>query len=320
MTYDQEDNIHETEITDTPGAEDPVFSSFKTKFLQKPGEHLLGIGTTGSGKTHKAYWLLKQLMPYEKCIWFDCGKSAQMGAEPEIGPLFGMGYPVNIIIPWGCDVTVDNSPVQVTIQKAPSAPYFWEYIKPGHINIGIINRFIIEPEVYARYISLAYKRLIELAQPGRFPKELLPLAIIQDEFQDVAPGQTIRLNKSMLDSAIRISWNINKLRSCGIRLCGFTQKYTFIYPNARIAFTWIMACRGAYFERDDPDLADFNRMYKRLDIQQAVMWFPKKIFRHRWRFPRYECPPDLKVSFDGLVEDDRPAKKEKKYERGVQSC
>ena len=68
MTYDEEDNIHETEITDNPGAEDPVFSSFKTKFLQKPGEHLLGIGTTGSGKTHKAYWLLKQLMPYEKCI------------------------------------------------------------------------------------------------------------------------------------------------------------------------------------------------------------------------------------------------------------
>ena len=305
---DGDEQIQETAIGDLPNELDQVYAAFKSKFLKKPGEHLLGIGTTGSGKTHKAYWLLKQLLPYEKCIWFDCGKSANMGAEPEIGPLFNMGYPVNVIVPYGCTVEIKNSPVPFQISITDRADQLWYHIKPGHINIAIISRFVIEPEIYARYIAQAYKRLIELAQPGKFPRELLPLSIIQDEFQDVAPGQTIRLNKSMLDSAIRISWNINKLRSCGIRLCGFTQKYTFIYPNARIAFTWIMACRGAYFEHDDPDLAGFNRMYKRLDIQQAVMWFPKKIFRHRWRFPRYECPEGLEITFDGLVEDDAPSK------------
>lgn len=284
------------------GEESQIWVEFENNFLKKPGEHLLGIGITGSGKTQKAYYFAKKLIPYDTLIWFDTGKSCNFGETAEIAPLFTFGIPVNIIIPMGMKINIEGSPVPFTIKEAPRPGDIWDLCEPGMINIVSINPYFIEPELYAKYTAHAFRELIIISKNKiERIRSLLPMSIFHDEFQDVAPSENMTLSASHRNSAKLMAWNINKLRSIGVRICGFSQKYMFIFPNCRIAFTWILCCRGAYFEREDPDLVAFNKMYKRLEIWQAILWFPKRLFQHKWRFRMYQGPEGLKIAHDGIM-------------------
>lgn len=279
-----------------------IWTRFEKEFLEKPGEHLIGIGITGSGKTQKAYWLARKLLEHETVAWFDTGKSYGFGQFSEVAPLFTFGVPINIIIPAGMTLDVKEAPVPVQVLEAFRPGDIWDLIQPGKINIIMISRFFLDPDLYAKYTAQAFKELIIISQNKKERiKHLLPMSIFHDEFQDVAPGQTMALSQSHLHSSKMIAWNINKLRSIGVRICAFSQKWTFIYPNCRVAFSWILCCRGAYFEREDPDLAAFNSLYKRLDVWQGIMWFPRRLFKHRWRFKLYEGPKNLVISHSGIL-------------------
>jgi hypothetical protein len=278
---------------------------FERDFLKKPGEHLLGLGITGSGKTQKAYFLLKKLIPYETVVWFDTGKDYDFDIS-EIAPLFTFGVPINIIAPLQVEgkeirVEVSGSPVEVTVNYAAVPGRIWDLIRPGMINIVMISRFYMEPDAYAKYTAQAFKELIMInkAEKHRL-KSVIPMSIFHDEFADVAPGSTMSLSESHTYSAKLMSFNINKLRSNHIRILGFTQDYTMIMRKCRVAFTWILCCRGAYFEREHRDLAKFNDLYKKLDIWQGIMWFPKRVFKHRWRFPLYKGPEGLSIRYEGI--------------------
>ena len=302
ILYEEEPIEEPVQLDPDEDEEKKIYSLFERDFLKKPGEHLLGIGITGSGKTQKSYWFAKQLLPHETLVWFDCGKSSNFGRSAEIGPLFTFGVPVNIIIPMGVDIQVVGSPGPGTILKTPRPADVWDLCEAGKINIVAINRFFLDPDLYAKYTAEVFRQLIILSQNAKDRlRRLLPMAIFHDEFQDVSPGVTMALSPSHLYSAKIVAWNINKLRSIGVRVCAFTQKYTFIYPNTRAAFSWILCCRGAYFEREDPDLAAFNRLYKHLDVFQAILWFPKRLFKHRWRFRLYQGPPGLVISHEGVL-------------------
>ncbi len=286
---------------DNQVADTDLWDLFERDFLKKPGEHLFGLGITGSGKTQKAYWLLKKLFFYETCVWFDTGKDYDFDVS-EIAPLFGFGYPVHIVAPAGVFVDVSGAPVPVTVSYALQPRDIWDHIIPGRINIIMISRFYAEPDLYAKYTAQAFKELILINKTDKDRlRGKIPMSIFHDEFSDVAPGPTMALSESHIYSAKLMSWNINKLRSNHIRILGFTQDYTMVMRKCRVAFSWIMCCRGAYFEREHRDLAKFNDLYKHLDSWQAVMWFPKRLFKHRWRFPLYTGPVGLKIQYRGLL-------------------
>src|SRR5512137_2424739 len=71
---------------------------FLNTFIWLKGNHCFVIGTTGSGKTNKGYWLVDWLKHSETQIWMDSGKS------DEIIPLLCQDLPVQLIVPKYSDV------------------------------------------------------------------------------------------------------------------------------------------------------------------------------------------------------------------------
>jgi hypothetical protein len=283
---------------------DPAWRTFEKQFLKKPGEHLFGIGRTGSGKTQKAYYIAGKLAKYETVCWWDTGKSMQFGTASELSPLFSLGYPIHIIHPLEGTVIVRGSPVPCSTKGVATPAGIWHELKPNHINIVTANPFFLDPDLYAKWTSNAFRELILFSR--RSPetiRHVLPLSIFHDEFQDVAPGRDMALSSRHRYAAILMAHNVNKLRAPGIRICAFTQRDTMIMPNVRNAFSWILCCRGTKFSRDDPELAQYNNLYSRLEVYQAILWYPNRRFDGRWRFPLIAGPEGLIIEHDGIIED-----------------
>jgi hypothetical protein len=300
------DLFEETKIK--PGIDEDIdyleyaYSQFDRLFLHTPGQHLIGVGITGSGKTQKAYWILKKLLEYETIVWFDTGKSYEFGKYEEFGPLFTFGVPVHIIYPSGVAISVENAPVPVTYQECPAPARLWDCLKPGCINVVSLARFFIDPELHARYAQKAFNELIVLAINEK-PRitNVLPLSIIYDEFSDIAPGRRMQITHGQEKTAKLMAWNIKQLRSIGVRVVCFTQAWFNVFPAVRSSFSWIMACRGAHFEREEPVIAGYNRLHGSLDVWQAIMWFPTREFYGRWKFPLYRSPDGLKIHHKGVL-------------------
>lgn len=78
---------------------------FITEFIQQPGQHLLELGRTGTGKTQFLYYvldLLRNYAPDESIVWFDIGKGAEILT---LAHYFG---PVNVISLDGCTVEIST--------------------------------------------------------------------------------------------------------------------------------------------------------------------------------------------------------------------
>lgn len=279
-----------------------AYRIFDKQFLKTPGQHLVGVGITGSGKTQKAYWILKKLLDYETILWFDTGKSYQFGKYEEFGPLFSFGVPVHIIYPTGTAISIENSPVPVTYTDCERPERLWDCIRPGCINIVSLARFFIDPALHAKYAQMAFNELIVLAINDRKRlQHVLPLSVFYDEFSDIAPGKRMQISYSQNKIAALMAWNIKQLRSIGVRIVAFAQAWYNIYPAVRSQFSWILACRGAHFEREEPVIAGYNRLHGSLDVWQAILWFPTREFYGRWRFPLYQTPENLIIHHKGVL-------------------
>lgn len=300
--YEEEEVVREENEINIDDLESQYwFSEFDRNFLAKPGGHLLGIGITGSGKTQKAYYLVKKLLKFETIVWFDCGKSYNLGKYEEIGPLFNFNIPVNIIVPAGVEMRIENSPVPVYYEKTMSGFDIWDKIKPDCINIISLTRFFLMPDLFGKYCKDIF---IDLIQTAMSKKErinhLLPMAIFYDELSDIAPSKTLTQQSSQHNIASVISFNITKLRSFGIRFVAFTQSYHNIYTPVRQSFNWILACRGTYLKWDEPAIRDYNPLHSKLEIPQAVLWWPDRSFHGVWRFKLFHSPGNIKIITNGI--------------------
>lgn len=295
-------DIHDDIIGKLPMVSDhESWLSFERGFLRTPGEHLIGIGITGSGKTQKAYRFVRWLKDRDTIVWFDSGKSG------EILPLFDLGLPVNVIIPEGMDIRF-NGVTPEKIQRSPLPNTIWGFIEPGKINVIAIERYFDDVEKYALYIANAFRELIRNAQRETLPKSVLPMSIFYDEFQDVCPGTNATLGTNHQYAARIVAFNLKKLRSCGVRVCAFAQNWTDILPAARRQFSWILVCRSAYFERDQPQLMGYNKFFNKVKTNQGILVFPSKIWSGRWKFHLYEKPRDSWVDYIGTCEYEKKAR------------
>jgi hypothetical protein len=296
------ESIQDISLSKLPMVSDhESWSVFEKAFIRTSGEHLIGIGITGSGKTQKAYRILRYLKDLDTIVWFDSGKSG------EILPLFDVGLPVNVIIPEGVEIRF-RGVVPAKIQHSPLPNTIWGFIEPGMINVIAIERYFDDVEKYALYIANAFRELIRSAQRDTLPRAVLPMSIFYDEFQDVCPGMNATLGANHQYAARIVAFNLKKLRSCGVRVCAFAQNWTDILPAARRQFSWILVCRSAYFERDQPQLQAYNKFFNKIKTNQGILVFPSKIWSGRWKFHLYERPPGSAVDYIGTCEYEKKAK------------
>lgn len=285
---------------------------FLHKFLFKKGHHLFIVGTTESGKTQKAYWLVRWIKTTkETVVWLDSAKNG------ELLPLLDMGIPVRIICPKGCDVKltqwnketrkyerIENHPEVVQVPDAGTA---WWAIKRGHINIMCFRRSFATTSARIDWMAELFRTLSEWTGRHTMPK-VLPMALFGDEAHWFIAGEKITSDQERSQLSELITELSLEDRAYGIRLVLIAQGYKNLPTGARENLINCLLCRGAKVDATENntlsrfnDRTSFYMPNQGMFVYAGGFTYPKE---HPWPFPFFE-KPKIKVEYTGEF-DNKP--------------
>jgi energy-coupling factor transporter ATP-binding protein EcfA2 len=259
-------------MTDYQGA-------FYNNCLMMPGQHILLIGITGSGKTTSQFWVLQGLLKASKgetVVWFDQGKANEILTLLTFADIT-LHIPVNMNVDYNISA---NAPHKIKeIKHFNAVKDIWLNLDKGGVNVICLLPFILEPVVYANALSQAFRHLIYYAHDEKIPS---PLAIFCDEFHLIAPSQGHGMpGGKHYEVGALVQMNLEQLRGWGVRICATIQGNNKLRKGARNEFPWKIMLNGcAFFRHDEPKLARFNAIWEKLDRNppQFVIAFPNKAF------------------------------------------
>lgn len=254
---------------------------FKREFIQRPGEHLLNLGITGSGKTQDLIWILDALRsgaPEETILWNDAGKSNELLLVGQFGPL-------HILLPEGMDIDITSDSVEYTKTWFTDPADVWRSLERGKINVLCIEPFIRKPQYFTPVVTSIFSKLIDLAHDHHLP---VPLSIFYDEFHRVAPGKGQAYDSKHAAFGAEIQYNIETLRSLRVRFVASTHGWTKLRKGVRSSFNWFMINRGGSFTSlEQPRLSRYNKKFETLENNEAIIAFPDKVFTDIMEIPYY---------------------------------
>jgi len=262
---------------------------FRRDFVKKPGEHLLIVGITGSGKTQCMFWLVHELMESkskETIVWFDIGKSAEFLTLAH-DPVLSKFKPVKLLIPNGYDVEirVDYENVEKEFVEIDE---IWDKIDGDYYNIVILEPFITDPIKYVEIFSKVFQDLINKAHNYEIKT---PLTVFYDEFHNVCPTIESALNKRHFNLGAIIQKNVERLRSLKIRFIASTHGMTKIRKGVRTSFNWLIIKRiSDTLGIENKRLNEFIPFFNRLQNKECVIVYPERIFSDVIELPYYEYP------------------------------
>jgi hypothetical protein len=272
-----------------------IMGYYERYLFKRPGQHVAVIGPTGAGKTNTLYFfvaMLRTLSPKERIVWFDPGKSAELAGLALFAPLV-------IHIPKGCSIEIK----EVITNKYQLYPFdvvefagwrsLWsniDRVPPEKISVVCFEPFVTGGQVYARAVSGIFGELIELVKEYKIAG---PMAIFIDELQGIAPSKVNELNPGHYIAGAKIQFNIERLRSEGIRIVGAAQGWSRLRYGVRASFQWIAIKQGARFTRDEAGLSRFNNAWANLHEDQCVIADRNRKWRGVLKLPFYGDGRDL---------------------------
>jgi len=256
---------------------------FIREFIQNPGQHLLIVGVTGSGKTQTMYWLADLINTHhdrESIVWFDIGKNDEAFKLGEI-----TGKPLRVFLPHGCKIEAKDYEYEM-IHFDPLFPFeMWEQIDNKAVNIISVYRFILDPVTYTKTTSEIFRSLIIEAHNYRLKT---PLSLFSDEFHNVAPAQSSALDFKQYQLGAWIQVNVEKLRSLGVRLIASTHGWKKLRPGVRSSFNWLIFKRlGDDLGSEQKKLNRFVPLFQSLKTNQSILVFPNRVFTDKIITPFY---------------------------------
>lgn len=274
---------------------------FIEEFIKRPGQHLLELGRTGTGKTQFLYYvfdLLRNYAPDESILWFDIGKGAEILT---ICHFFG---PVNIITLDGCEVDIQTEQeYDISYSSVRYPKDVWQAVKKG-VNIAIFDPFILDPIVLASHISEMFINLIYLAHNHQI---LRPMTMFYDEFHNVAPAKGYGFAGNGKEANLQIQAtnyirvNIQKLRTEGFRFVCTSHGWNQLNLGVRSNFEWIVPRRGSFFGREEGKLSAFNPRWAAMETEQAYICLPNRNYGGPFILPLYDEGWTLgKVNYRGI--------------------
>lgn len=287
--------------------------TFVYKFLFKKGSHLFIVGTSGSGKTQKGYWLVRWIATTkETVIWLDSAKNK------EFVPLLTMGYPINIIVPKGCDVILTewdpvekkyiklkNHPIVTTVSDPGST---WWAIKKKHINILCFRNSFENPENRFAWMGELFETLSTWTRRQRMP-HIYPFAFFGDEAHWFNAGQKITSDSSRGLLSELITEHALEIRAYGGRLILFAQGYKNLPPATRENMPNNLLCRGAKISPDENNtLSQFNDRTSRYKPNEGLFVYDGGYTYPDgwpWPFPFFSMPK-IKVEYKGFFDEITP--------------
>lgn len=224
---------------------------FLDDFVWAKGNHCFVIGTTGSGKTNKGYWLVNWLKHTETQIWLDSGKS------DEIIPLLCQDMPVQIICPKYTDVIIEERingkweriKDHPKVTHVPDAGDTWWAVRKKTINILCFRNAFWTVSARANWMVEFFHTLATWTRLRMMPA-IYPCSIHIDESQWVLAGTRISRDTDRVKSAEVITENALEIRSSGGRLVMYAQDFLNIPPAIRENLVCAVLCRGADVSSD----------------------------------------------------------------------
>ena len=287
--------------------------NFLFKFLFKKGAHLFIIGTSGSGKTQKAYWLVRWIKTTKEIvIWLDSAKNREMV------PLLKMGMPVRIICPKGCDVEftewdetehryvkMKDHPEVVTVPDAGSA---WWAVKRGMINIFCFRNAFDNPADRGKWMADLFETLSTWTRKQRMPR-IYPFCLIGDEAHWFNAGQKITSDSDRNLLSELITEHALEIRAYGGRLVLIAQGFKNLPPATRENLPNNLLCRGAKVSSDENNtLSVFNDRTSRYRPEEGLFVFDGGFtYPDGWPWPFPFFPmPKIKVNYTGEFDAKTP--------------
>lgn len=224
---------------------------FLDDFVWLHGNHCFVIGTTGSGKTNKGYWLVNWLKHTETQIWMDSGKS------DEILPLLCQGLPVQIIVPKYADVVIEER-VNGKWQKIKNHPLIthvadagdtWWAVRKKTINILCFRNAFWTTSARTEWMSTLFETLATWSRLRRMPA-IFPFSFHFDETQWAISGSRITRDSERVKSTEIIQENVLEIRSIGGRIIAYAQGFLNLPPAMRDNLVCSILCRGADISSD----------------------------------------------------------------------
>lgn len=284
---------------------------FLFKFLFKKGHHLFIVGATLSGKTQKAYWVLRWIISTkETAIWLDSAKNREMV------PLLAMGKPVRVIVPKGCDVEftewnddehkytrMKNHPEVVEVPDPGSA---WWAVKKGHINIFCFRNAFDSPAKAREWMRGLFETLSIWTRKNRMP-HIFPFALFGDEAHWFLAGEKLTSDPDRNKLSELITELSLEDRAYKIRLVLMQQSYKGLPPASRENMICNLLCRGAKVSADENDtLSVYNQFTSKYQPKEGVFVYEGGFtYPHNaagigypWPFPYFPMPK-IQVRYSG---------------------
>jgi len=269
------------------------------KLLNVKGNHIGLLGTPGSGKTQKSYWLMSYLKNLEVPVWIDSCK------DDEIIPLFLMGKPINIVIPSGMKIKINGiEGVQITVRDAFLPDQFWDMIDPEAINIFSVRAYFYGEKERSRFYASLFKALSRKAYDKVFRKRgIKRMAVFVSEGQQILPSTAYTRDQERIDAAQEVTSNILEVRAFGIRIITDTQDNINIYPSARRNLPTRILCHGANIKSDESKLLNkLARYAENYAPHQGLIVFSDGDYVPKtcpWNFPFFPKPESASVDYIG---------------------
>lgn len=289
---------------------------FYDEFLCQHGYHIFTVGTTGSGKTNKGYWLMDWLKHLETQVWISSGKTS------ETLPLLFMDRKVQIIVPSGTDVIIEelaggrwtrieDHPVVIQVESPRAmlnAISAGSWSKGRHrvrdtVNILEVRTAFKDSKKAVLWIAEMFQNLAEMLRDGEL-SDIAPVTIHIDESQWAIAGKRISNEPERMKASEIITENALELRSALFRLAIYAQGHNNIPPPARENMLFHLLCKGAEVSsdensslaewckytpnRDPPSPAQFKKYHGRFIFENGDSW-PKD---RPWKFRKYPLDPE----------------------------
>lgn len=256
---------------------------YAANLWSKPGQHILEVGATGTGKTNGLYYALDMIRrhnPKERIIWLDSCKSSEIAILASL-------YPIKLHIPYGCEIQISEVENNRLIAKVPGREDILYWRSPRElwtnimrqplelINIISLKRYCDTGASYVRTLNTVFEDKQGSGGLLNLIKEyevMGPLAIFLDEAQDISPSKEYEYDSGHYAMGRKLQFMIDQMRSERIRLVAATQAYTRMLKGIRSQFQWNMARRGAEFK--DTTMEQYYPLFKKLEPSEAIILDP----------------------------------------------